>query len=815
MLANGVVRRSLNTMAVYRQKRSVFRTLARQFVGRCALAALLIVSFGADSALAVGVQCSQPAADAAGWSVATGGDLDGDGVSDIAVGSPCAIVSGARRVGRVAVYSAVDGSRLLLVRGTQENERFGASVAFVPDTNGDGRDELAVGSSTWDVLQGNGSTRSSAGKVDLYDWSGTLLFSVEGTFGNGNFGEAVAGIPDVTGDQRGEVLAGAGKAQIEGKRRGIAYLLSGTDGALLGQSDGAVNGDTWGSVLASPGDVDGDGTPDVMVASGLAEIPPSTVDLNNGSVQVLSGADMTNVLTVVYGQPESKLGRAVVPGGPQGFVAGAPGSDVNGKNKAGMAILYNWAGAQQRAFKDPAAEINAALGTAVGIIDDANGDGRVDVVAGAPVATGNGLASAGRVLAFSGKKGTVLWTMEGERASARMGQTIASADDITGDGVSDLLVGVPGDIARGRRGAGSVRVVSGTDGSEWMRIRGRRGLETRLFVLGGDVGRRTWLSEHNHKGRRTRRALGRGRSIEAGSFAVAVLDEETNPLPGTLKVALTGGQGSDDLVIVQAAGRRGRVVSRFRGMGGGYTGGVQLAAGDILGDASDDIVTAEADSTDGTVRVKVFSRFDIDPASGLVRWLEQAAFTPYLPLDEVAGQLINARGANVAVGRDAAGPLIYVSPIAGVPVVRAIDQTGLQVNEWVAYFPTDHSGITLTVGDLDGDGKSELVTLPVTGSPEIKAFTFAGVPFVPAGDTVAVDFTLSDPQFMGGARIAVADVDLDGSGEILVASPPGTRSVVMAFEIDGTPVSSWRPMQPFGPARVGLAIAASDRFIRP
>jgi hypothetical protein len=111
-----------------------------------------------------------------------------------------------------------------------------------------------------------------------------------------------------------------------------------------------------------------------------------------------------------------------------------------------------------------------------------NGDDTPDLVASAPFGNVGDFTRAGRVHAFSGKNGAVLWSVAGSAPGTRLGHALVNAFDWNDDGVSDVAVGSPGDAFRGRRGAGSVRILSGANGSELARFGGWRGLETRLFV---------------------------------------------------------------------------------------------------------------------------------------------------------------------------------------------------------------------------------------------------------------------------------------------------------------------------------------------
>jgi len=87
----------------------------------------------------------QNAAGRFGASVDGGGDLNGDSVPDILVGAPLAYVGAAGFEGSAYAYSGIKDSVLFHVDGISRDEKFGYSVAFAGDVNGDGRDDLIIG----------------------------------------------------------------------------------------------------------------------------------------------------------------------------------------------------------------------------------------------------------------------------------------------------------------------------------------------------------------------------------------------------------------------------------------------------------------------------------------------------------------------------------------------------------------------------------------------------------------------------------------------------------------------------------------------
>ncbi len=124
-----------------------------------------------------------------GWSLAALPDADGDALPDLLIGAPYA---GSHQRGRVYVVSAVSGSVLAVLQGKHAGEEFGGSVAVVGDRNGDGVVDYAIGA------PGDAQSR---GRVDLVSGAtGAVIAAVVGSAAHERFGHTVASLPDLDGD---------------------------------------------------------------------------------------------------------------------------------------------------------------------------------------------------------------------------------------------------------------------------------------------------------------------------------------------------------------------------------------------------------------------------------------------------------------------------------------------------------------------------------------------------------------------------------------------------------------------------------------
>lgn len=324
------------------------------------------------------------------------------------------------------------------------------AVNTAGDINGDGFADVLIGTPNADrpgvanpgeTFVVFGALGGIASSFDLTGLDGTNGFILEGIGSEDASGAALAA-GDINGDGINDILIGAaGTDQAAQSETGEAYVVFGSDAGFdarinLSTLDGTngfvlpglTAGDRTGTLIASGGDINGDGIEDMVISSPNAA---------SGSP---SGSGVTHV---VFGSNT-------------GFAASFDLSSLNGSTGFTIAGTNNDTGG----------------GTFAG---DLNGDGVDDLLVTAPQADHDGLSKVGETYVIFGStsgfsaqfdlaslNGTNGFVIDGVESLDRSGSAVSAAGDVNNDGVDDLLIGAPRAARVGEGATGDAYVLFGT-----------------------------------------------------------------------------------------------------------------------------------------------------------------------------------------------------------------------------------------------------------------------------------------------------------------------------------------------------------------
>ena len=385
-----------------------------------------------------------------GYSVASAGDVNGDGINDLIIGTNYSDGKAYVVVGKDTAtegdfaaelsMEVFDGSDGFIIEGLEYYDRLGHAVSAAGDVNGDGIDDIMV--SAWgassDDLSNAGAVYFIYGTDDGFDASldvtaldGTDGFVVYGPEASSHLGYSLDLLGDVNGDGITDYILGAYDSDYYADDEGEAFVIFGEATgfpadidltALDGTNGFAIIGpeaDSWvGDFVAAAGDVNGDGINDIMISAAGVDTADAT---DAGAVYVVLGQDTVNVSDF---DDEIYL------------------SDLEGSEG------FSLTGTQEYGY----------VGEAITSVGDVNGDGVDDMLIGAAWDEANGLSGAGRAFLFFGVDteedddfletyslddldGTDGYIFTGVFQDEGFGYSVASAGDVNGDGIADMLIG--------------------------------------------------------------------------------------------------------------------------------------------------------------------------------------------------------------------------------------------------------------------------------------------------------------------------------------------------------------------------------------
>ncbi len=385
-----------------------------------------------------------------GWSVSAGPDATGDGVDDLLVGAPLLAGELPEAGGAWLFAGPVEGdldpsAAVAFFTAETGGDRAGYTVALLGDTNGDGMGDLAIGATDFSYASDSGT---------FYDSGGVWVFR---------------------GPVTGTVSLADATARLYGE----------------GEDDHA------GMALVPAGDVNGDGTVDVLLG-----IPDSDRGgFDSGAAMLIYGPMEGEIplgsieegglgLVLVGERADARAGISVAGGDVTGdgladLVVGAPGDDDGGSGAGAVYLLagpaFGVVDLSSATAKLLGEATDDTTGTAVAVAD-LDGDGYFDILIGAPGQDADAVDSGAVYVVY----GPIAADMDLSEADARLsgeayqdfsGSALAVAPDMSGDGYPDLVVGSPSQSEE-HLNAGVVHVLlgppsgEGSMGNAWLRLIG-------------------------------------------------------------------------------------------------------------------------------------------------------------------------------------------------------------------------------------------------------------------------------------------------------------------------------------------------------
>jgi len=229
------------------------------------------------------------------------------------------------------------------------------------------------------------------------------------------------------------------------------------------------------------------------------------------------------------------------------------------------------------------------------------------------------------------------------------------------------------------------------------------------------------------------------------------------------------GDGVADIIVGTGPGEKPEVqvfdgvthtqLASFLAYPASFRGGVFVAAGDVNGDGEAEIITGPGSGA--APDVKIFN----GDGTQLLKTIP-------------AYKKSFHGGVRVAVGdvdNDGSAEII-TAPGAGMqkPVVEIFKMDGTLVSSITAYSNAFHGGVFVAAGDVNGDGKADIITGPGSGAPLVKAFQASG--------TLITSLEAFASSMHKGVHVGAADVNGDGATDILACPAAGKDQTVRAID---------------------------------
>ncbi|MFH1366380.1 MAG: FG-GAP-like repeat-containing protein [Patescibacteria group bacterium] len=251
---------------------------------------------------------------------------------------------------------------------------------------------------------------------------------------------------------------------------------------------------------------------------------------------------------------------------------------------------------------------------------------------------------------------------------------------------------------------------------------------------------------------------------------------------GQIEIITATGEGGGPQVRVFDS--QGNVLSQFFAYASTFRQGFNVAVGDVDGDGVADIVAAAGPG--GGPHVRVFD------------------YQGHLKSQFFAYALNFRKGIKLAVGdinADGMAEIVTGTDGPSAPHVRIFNYQGKLLGQFFAYPTTFRIGINVAIGDVNGDGVGEIITAPIyNGGPHARVFNASG--------KLLSQFFAYGLTYRGGVNLATGDVNGDGRTEIITGTSVGKAPHVRMFNNNGSLVGQFFAASTS--SRRGIYVSAGD-----
>lgn len=237
-------------------------------------------------------------------------------------------------------------------------------------------------------------------------------------------------------------------------------------------------------------------------------------------------------------------------------------------------------------------------------------------------------------------------------------------------------------------------------------------------------------------------------------------------LPGAKPLVVAPGVGQSNAVVYDSNNQERARVQPM----GSWTGGMRTAVGDVTGDGFADYIFAA--QSGGGPRVVVLDGVTLDKVS---------SFYAYIPT--FLGGLYVAAG---DINGDGIAEIVTGAGATGGPHVQAFNASGVNTGtSFYAYTSTFTGGVTVATGDLNGDGFAEIITGAASnGGSHVRSFNADG-------SIMGLNLFAYAPSFLGGVNVAAGDIDGDGKAEVITGAGATGGPNVKFFDGNGNQLTSF------------------------